>query len=84
MQEAGGLETYNFLRVAFHGYLGRHDRLAAEAPPAVGPQKQPSGNPGNTKQSSNHNVMAFNYSQAVTYMFLFMLGYCKICCSAYL
>jgi hypothetical protein len=35
MQEAGGLATYDILRVAFHGYLACHNRLAADIPAAT-------------------------------------------------
>jgi hypothetical protein len=41
MQEAGGLATHDILRVAFHGYLACHNKLAAEAPLAT------RGTPGN-------------------------------------
>jgi hypothetical protein len=84
MQEAGGLPTHSFLHVAFHSYLARHNRLAVEASPVIGPTKQSSGNPGNARHSSNHNVMASNHPQAVTYMFLFVLSHCRICRSAHL
>jgi hypothetical protein len=45
MQEAGGLTTHGIRRVAVHDYLARYSRLAAGAPPIVGPTKQSSGDP---------------------------------------
>jgi hypothetical protein len=57
MQEAGGLTTH----VAFCGYLARYNQLAAEAPLVVGLQNSPSGDPGDARLSSNHNIMASNH-----------------------
>jgi hypothetical protein len=47
--DAGGLANHDMLRVVFHGYLACHNRLAAKAPPVVGPTKQSSGNLGKAR-----------------------------------